>query len=781
MIPTFHCLLRRAGAPAFARWTAFAGLTAACLLATRAGELADRFGFTGPEIFPIDNLISHLRHADLDGDGLQDLIVVNNARSKINLLFNQTGRTNTAASPSRRQINELPPDARFRLESLASEKRIASFVVADLNGDSRPDLAYFGEPKELVVQYREGTNAWSSPKRWAIEDGLLDMNALAEGDLTGDGRTDLLLLGETALYLFAQQADGALAEPEKIPYSGIVKAAQVLDLDGDGRQDLMLVNWDQANPFRFRLQNVAGQLGPEVHFSLPAIRSYWADDLDGDGRAEVITIALRSGRAQISQFVRKPAEPLAGDLAQGQFQLQPLPRTTKSRRGAVWADINHDGRADLLVADPDGGQLLLFPQEPNGALGASFAFPAYTGIAEIAVADWDADGRPEVFLLSTDERLVGVTRFDNGRLPFPTPVNLEGRPLALTVGALRADAPPQLAVLADLDGRRELVLRRADGETRRQRLAETFKSNPSALVFHDADQDGRPDLVVLVPYEKIKILRQLEDGSFEELDVAPPGGSAEQPWASLADVDGDGKPELLLAQRNFLRAVTLAGDPPPAGSTYRANWTFRVKEQINGVSTSSRLVAAAAVPRGEHPVPYLFLLDADRKVLSVCERNPAGVWQIARNLPLPVTDFAALQPLALGGTAPNAVAFLGLNAAAWLPLFGEVWEFRELDDYETPIRDGYLHDVISGDLNHDGRLELVFLETGQNHLDLVAFEPPHRLVSAIRWRVFEERTFRGRGNPTPEPREALIADFTGDGKNDLVVLVHDRVLLYPQE
>jgi hypothetical protein len=26
-----------------------------------------------------------------------------------------------------------------------------------------------------------------------------------------------------------------------------------------------------------------------------------------------------------------------------------------------------------------------------------------------------------------------------------------------------------------------------------------------------------------------------------------------------------------------------------------------------------------------------------------------------------------------------------------------------------------------------------------------------------------------------------VADVTGDGKNDLIVLVHDRVLVYPQE
>ena len=64
------------------------------LITGRGDSGTNRFGFNGPEIFPIDNQIGHLRAADLDGDGLQDLIVVNNFRSKINLLYNQTGKTN---------------------------------------------------------------------------------------------------------------------------------------------------------------------------------------------------------------------------------------------------------------------------------------------------------------------------------------------------------------------------------------------------------------------------------------------------------------------------------------------------------------------------------------------------------------------------------------------------------------------------------------------------------------------------------------------------------------
>ena len=103
-----------------------------------------RFGFTGPEEFPIDSQMSQLRVADLDGDGLNDIIVVNNAHSRINLLYNQTGKTNLTQKPrpeGKRELNELPPDARFRMESIASEKRISCLAVADLNGDGRPYFA----------------------------------------------------------------------------------------------------------------------------------------------------------------------------------------------------------------------------------------------------------------------------------------------------------------------------------------------------------------------------------------------------------------------------------------------------------------------------------------------------------------------------------------------------------------------------------------------------------------------------------------------------------------
>jgi len=333
----------------------------------------------------------------------------------------------------------------------------------------------------------------------------------------------------------------------------------------------------------------------------------------------------------------------------------------------------------------------------------------------------------------------------------------------------------------DQDGKRSLLTRSADGKTTKQKLSESFQANPTTLAFHDVDQDGLADLVLLTPYEKVKILRQVPDHDFEEIDVAPPGGALEQPWLSAADIDGDGKPELLLTQKNFVRAVVLKRDAGAQTSMNETGWAFTVKEQINGAASNSRLVGAAAVPNGTNAVMSLFLLDAERKGLTLCERDAAGVWQVVRNLSLPVSDFSSLQPLALGGSSPNAVALVGLNTAGLQALDGQVWDLRELDGYETPIKDGRLNDVVSGDLDNDGRKDLVFLETAKNYLDVVIFDANHKLIPANRWQVFEEHTFRGRRSDLPEPREALVADLTGDGKNDLVVLVHDRIILYPQE
>ncbi len=749
------------------------------------GETATNlFGFSGPEFYPVDEQISLLHTADLDGDGLNDIIVANNLRSQINVLYNETGKTNRVATrpPRKLEINELPPDARFRIDSIPVDEHISAMAVTDFNGDGKPDIVFYGDGKDLEILFNQGTNGWSDPKCWHIDDGRLDGNSLAVGNLNHDNRPDIVLLGDNgSLYLWRQNADKTFGEPEKIPYSGTPKAVQIADVNGDGKNDLLLVDWDSQTPFRFRLQNEDGQFGPEIYFKTQPIRAYTADNLENNSNLFVVSIAQNSDRAEIAQFVQKPADVLSDHFHKGQFQVLPLDKTDAAHRGILWADVNGDGRPDLLVAEPESGQLSVYLQQSNGVLAAPETFPTLAGVSQIETADWNGDGHPKIFLLSQDEGAVGVTEFDkNGRLPFPTLLPLDGKPLVMAVGALKPGEKPSLFVIVDKDGKRSLVTRTADGKMRTQKLSDSFKGNPTTLAIQDVNQDGLADLVVLVPYEKIKVLLQKADGTFDEQDIDPPGGAIEQPWLASADVDGDGKPELLLPQKNFVRAVVLEKQINPQNPT-NTTWAFRVKDQINGDSTDSRIIGATVVKNGDDKIPAIFLLDAEHKQLTLCERDTNAIWRVTRNIELPASGFNSLQSVALNGTDSPSVAFLGQNAVAWMPLGGDVWEYKALDGYDTPIKDGYLNDVVAGDLTGSGRKDLVFMETAKNYLDIVRFTKDHKLVPGNRWQVFETHTFRGAASALPEPREALVSDVTGDGKNDLIVIVHDRVLVYPQE
>ena len=272
-----------------------------------------------------------------------------------------------------------------------------------------------------------------------------------------------------------------------------------------------------------------------------------------------------------------------------------------------------------------------------------------------------------IFLLSQDERAVGVTQFDkNGRLPFPTLLPLDGKPLVMAVGALKPGAKPTLAIIVDKDGQRSLVTRTADGKMKTQKLSDSFKSNPATLAIQDVNQDGLADLVVLIPYEKIKVLLQKSGGDFDEEDVDPPGGAIDQPWLASADVDGDGKPELLLPQKNFVRAVVLerGRQNPRLNQPAGLGFPREGPDQRRGQRFAHRRRDGGA-QRQERRRLRIFLLDAEHKQLTLCERDATGVWQVVRNIELPVSDFSSVQTVALGGKGVQSVAFLGQNAVAW--------------------------------------------------------------------------------------------------------------------
>ena len=223
----------------------------------------------------------------------------------------------------------------------------------------------------------------------------MDANALADGDLNGDGRTDLVLLGDNgSLYFLPQLADHTLGEPQKIPYSGTPKAVQIVDVNGDGRNDLLLVDWDSPTPFRFRLQNAAGQLGPEIYFKIAAhplvLRGQPGrrrQKLRRDHRAEFrprggFAIHPQTGRA----FVRRVSpgaipNPAADQDGRGATR-RALGRCQR-RRPAGFARGRAGQRADFG----------LFAAAGRFAGASRRHFPTLAGVSQMAAADWNGDGK----------------------------------------------------------------------------------------------------------------------------------------------------------------------------------------------------------------------------------------------------------------------------------------------------------------------------------------------------------------------------------------------------
>ena len=109
----------------------------------------------------------------------------------------------------------------------------------------------------------------------------------------------------------------------------------------------------------------------------------------------------------------------------------------------------------------------------------------------------------------------------------------------------------------------------------------------------------------------------------------------------------------------------------------------------------------------------------------------------------------------------------------------------ELANYETDLDRTFLADSLVGDLNGDGAPDVAALEVRSHFVELLrpagAGARTPRFERALYWKLFEEKNFDGEGGGGLEPREGAIADVTGDGRADLLLLVHDRVLIYPQD
>src|SRR5262249_48479257 len=324
-------------------------------------RLADYFGYQPPELYKLEHRIGNLLVKDLDGDKIDDIIVSNNARSRIDMLLStKKPADEQAARPFRKDVNDLVYDRRMRLVSIPVNKEVVSLDIGDFNGDGKPDLVFYGTPAEVEILFNEGAGRFGNPRRINTGEAAEKPSALTVGDFGQDGRDDLALLAENELVFVHQTAPGTLSEPERVPHTAatpwLIKA---VDLDGNGARDLVLLDSTSDHPIHVRFVTAEKKLGPEQRFAVEVPRAIAFGQIDGQAGLEILTVERHSGRSRILTLDQTGTDEAN---KRGRLAFFALPQGNERGRSTAVGDLDGDKKPDIVVTDPANAQVWVYLQ-----------------------------------------------------------------------------------------------------------------------------------------------------------------------------------------------------------------------------------------------------------------------------------------------------------------------------------------------------------------------------------------------------------------------------------
>jgi hypothetical protein len=756
-------------------------------------DLSQYFGFEPLEVFKLQERSQNMVAADLSGDNRLDLLLIDNGNNRLDLLA-QRGADAAEPKPagpkgSEPRVNLIENDKRFSHRKLPVDKAVASLTVGDFNNDGRKDIAYLAAPDQLQIRRQTPQGDFVTAQRIRLPDVLLQQWSVGAGDLDTDGRDDVVVLGKSATYILYQEANGELRAPLRLMNtSENLGLVQLADLDGDSRLDLCyLVNDDSDRPFGARLQGTDGKLGAEVRCELPKPRGVTLAEIDGLPGHEVIAIEAQTGRVKVHQLQRPQAEvgELAGQLIQYGFGQQGTGRT----RDIALGDLDADGLVDIVVTDPEAAQLILFRQRRGAGLDLGTTFPSLQGVEQVRIADVDGDGRNEVVVLSLREKVLGLCRLDGDRLTFPQSIVTAG-------GALGPQSTLKLTAVdtVDLnkDGRSEIVgtfvsqadgksvlgaVTLQDGEWRDTAIPPAtgpielaIKDEPERLQHADVNKDGVPDFIAFRGNERAPVV-VVSDAAAGKYVVNSREGSfgIGKSGAGSVCFGQLEEPVILVAQNNFARSI--AWSP-------QNRWD--VKDQFNAPDADAKIAGAATLDLDGEAGHEVALIDTGSRKIRVLKRREK-LYEPWREVDIGALAFKSAHTADLNGDGRADLLLFSPGKFGVLYAGQTDPRLKTLSTYETKLEETLFNDVAAGDLNGDGRLDVAILDTRSQFIDIATWRPGVGLVHALAFKLFEAKTFQDEENTGSEPREAVIADVTGDGRADLVLLSHDRVLVYPQD
>lgn len=747
-------------------------------------KLAPYYGFKPVEIVKLTERSGNMLTGDLNHDGLTDIILIDNGHSRLDLLLQRKTPPEAKDKSGRpSDINAIESSWRFEHQKLPVDHEIAAVTLGDFNGDGRTDIVYFGTPDQLVIRFQPEQGDWTEKKQQRIPDVSPSQWFLTAGDLDANGFDDLVILGKHETILLYQTAKGVLAPPKRLMNtSDELGLAQIADLDGDGRQDLCYLSGEGLNRvLGARLQQSNGQLGPEYVFDLERPRAVSLRDVDGKPGHEILTIDSRSARLKILNVVQKPLGPneLPERLIQYGFGKQ---GSGKDRDLAV-GDFDGNGLSDLVVTDPEASRMLLFRQNPGQGLDMGVPFSSLTGTDQIRAVDFEGQGKSELVIHSGPEKTLGISHFDEGRLTFPQSIPTDVDASLIEIADIDGDKKPEVLFLSKV--RKEsrsteyplyAMKRVKPDEWQPVKFGDKtstpldLKGTPERLVLADVIGDDRPELMVFQGSKPPQLFSLSDTGVPTEIVVTGNLGVGSGGAGAVSLCKLGGKKGLLITQENFARHMIL-----------NAQKRWEVADQFNIAESNAKITAGAIIDLNGDGEQEIALIDSSLHKLRVLKKLEE-TYQPWKEIDIGDFHLKALKVVDLNGDKKDDLLLFSADKFAILFAGGTTPAIKEVASFESQLEKIYPTDVVAGDLNGDGHVDLAMTDTRSHYIEIIQYRPNQGLRHALYFRIYEQKSFRNDDNSKEaEPREALIADVTGDGLADLILLAHDRLLVYPQD
>ena len=435
-----------------------------------------------------------------------------------------------------------------------------SFAMAsgDFDGDGLLDLGFGSEVRYL-----------SGPQGWRVEtlrgDGgggfvrgtvrtfdcvWCELELARAADLDGDGRDDLLLSptnpesypSDYPVLLFRSQEGGTFGAPEELLVLAGTIGLEARDVTADGVPDVLLVG-GADHVTLLEGQGDGGFSAPQRFVTGRRTRSDVLVDLDGDGASELVLLS----------DVPEGAEPvfeIARGAPAGGFELPSVSRVPSGYTVnlAPPADFDGDGNLDVLAIGYDYLELMLGTGDGRFVLGGST--PSVVSAWPMPVADLNGDGRLDLVQAAGDGFAVAIGLSDNTFAPTPS---ANGRSITeAALGDIDGDGDPDLAVTEWPGDTIDIYLGDgALGFTRAASLA--VGVYVSQLILADLSSDGLLDLFVgaegVLPGPEGEPLGPLVSPLWlgDGLGGFTAGAAIDNAGYSFraADVDGDGALDLV--------------------------------------------------------------------------------------------------------------------------------------------------------------------------------------------------------------------------------------------